>query len=132
MLPASTTSPCHASRSRTLRNGRALVELIVATLLLAVASSAALSLLNVTSAVGDRVAQHHAARAVLRDIAETGVSQPCALAAGSRSGARFTASWSPIGAAPAVSVQLHVTLLAHPTAASAPRSLHAVLAGWCA
>lgn len=119
------------SRDRTPRPGRALVELIVATLLLAVASSAALSLLRVTGAVGERVTQHLAARTVLRDVAEAAVLQPCAIAAGSRTSQRIIASWSATAAPPAAALQLNVTLLAHPMAATAPRSLHAVLAGWC-
>jgi hypothetical protein len=34
--------------------------------------------------------------------------------------------------APAAALQLNVILLAHPMAGTAPRSLNAVLAGWCA
>ena len=132
MLLATTLTTPAGLRGRSPRCGRALVELIVATLLLSVASSAALSLLHVTSAAGDRVTQHLAARGVLRDVAETSVLQPCGIAAGSLAAQRVTATWSPATGAPAASLQLNVTLLAHPMSATAPRSLHAVLAGWCA
>ncbi len=114
------------------RVGRALVELLVSTLLLAVASSAALSLLHVTSAATARITQLGVARDITRELAEHAAANACANRAGTSQRERVRAVWNEQVAAGARTLQVDLELFAHPMSAGAPRSLSAVVAGWCA
>jgi Tfp pilus assembly protein PilV len=126
------TSPSRRGRTQSnARPGRALVELLVSTLLLSVGATASLSLLHVTSITADRVAQLADARAVTRDLAESTAANACAASSGTVAAPRLITSWSASTSASVHRLSVDVSLLAHPLAASGPRSLSAVAAGWC-
>ncbi len=115
-----------------VRSGRALVELLVSTLLLSVAAAATLSLLQLTLAASTRISDLTQARDLARDLAEQTVVTPCAAAAGAVTRARINAHWSPSTVQQSVNLSLSISFLPHAVGIAPPRSLNAVLAGWCA
>ncbi len=118
----------HLSR----RTGRALVELLVASLLLAVGTAACLSLLRATTAFADRVIQLSAARDLTRDLAETVQADPCAADAGSETRSRTFATWHASRAGAGVTVDLVIAFPPHPFAGGVVPTFGALVAGWCA
>ncbi len=112
------------------RPGRALVELLVASLVLTVAAAGCLSLFQATATFSDRVVQFAAARDLTRDLAEQVQAVPCTVTAGAETRSRLTGAWTVAAAGQAVVVDLAVTLPAVPASGSS-RALHTLVAGWC-
>lgn len=131
MAIAVTTRRNAPARDYHARAGRALIELIVSALLLSVAATATLSLLQLTVSASVRISDLTAARDLARDLAEETVANPCTAAAGAASRSRIAANWTPSTVQQSVNLSLTVNFAPRPGAVSAPRTLDAVLAGWC-
>ncbi len=117
-----------AARSRP---GRALVELMVSSLLLSMAAAACLSLLRATTTFSDRVVRTGIARDITRDVSEQLQGTPCAMSAGTQSRARTEASWTATRTGALASVELQVMFPPHPFGNDSVRSVSARAAGWC-
>ncbi len=127
-----------AAAARQARHGRALVELIVAALLLSIASTACLAMLQTAVASADAAVQINAARDVSRTVGESLHANACAATAGATTRERTTATWSRSANGPLV--QQAVTLTRRPellgargvrSGRSTPPSLSTIIAGWC-
>ncbi len=124
---------------RTHRHGRALVELLVAALLLSVGTFACLALIQTTLRGADLAVQLTAARDAARDRTQTVHANPCLATAGSSQRERTTATWAPVTSGAlrqhAVTLTLAPTPLqlgsTHGAPPAPPRSLSATLSGWC-
>jgi Tfp pilus assembly protein PilV len=114
------------------RRGRALVELLVAALLLSIGASAALSLLQLSVTSADRVVQLAIARDVARDLAERTATSPCAAGSGADSRGRTDGTWIATARGPTTVLDLEIRSTPGPAAQTTPAALHAVVAGWCA
>ncbi len=124
-------SPTHRIHSDRPRAGRALIELIVSALLLSVAATATLSLLQLTVSTSVRIADLNSARDLARDLAEATAANPCAAAAGVATQPRLAAQWSPATAWHVTNVSLTINFAPRNGADAPPQPLDAVLAGWC-
>ena len=113
------------------RHGRALVELLVSSLLLSMAVAACLSLLRATSTFSDRVVRTGIARDITRDVSEQVQGLPCAMYAGTETRGRTEAAWTAGRTGALASVELHVTFPPLPFGNETVRSVSARAAGWC-
>lgn len=113
------------------RKGRALVELLVASLILCVATSASLRLLQATATFADRVVRTSVARDLTRDAAEKVQANPCTASNGQETRRRTLADWQRADQGAVVTLNVVVTLVPHPFELQAPRTMHAIVAGWC-
>ncbi len=122
------TSSTRIPRART---GRALVELLVASLILCVATSASLRLMQATATFADRVVRTSVARDLTRDAAENVQANACAASSGQEARRRTLADWQRTDQGAVVTLNVIVTLVPHPFELQAPSALHAMVAGWC-
>ena len=113
------------------RAGRAIVELLVALLLLSVGVSACLSLAHASAAAAARVVQLAAARDLARELGERAQADACAAVSGSMSHARVLGQWRVVAAPPQRLLELDVSLPATWPSRSSPAPLRTRLAGWC-
>ncbi len=114
------------------RQGRALVELLVAALILCGATSASLRLLQATATFADRVVRTTVARDLTLDGYEKVQANACTAVNGQETRRRTLADWQRADQGAVVTLNLIVTLVPHPFEQQAPRALHAMVAGWCA
>lgn len=113
------------------RRGRALVELLVSSLLLSIGIAACLSLLRATSVFSDRVVHTGIARDIARDVSEQLQGAPCSAANGTDTRARTHATWTAGVVGPLSSVEVEVLFSPHPFGAETMRPVSARAAGWC-
>ncbi len=123
-------SPRNQSAVRA-RHGRALVELMVSSLLLSLGVAACLSLLRATTIFSDRVVRTGIARDMARDVSERLQGMPCTMTAGTESRVRTEASWTVAVTGTLAAVELQVLFPPHPFGADTIRSVSARAAGWC-
>ncbi len=113
------------------RAGRALVELVVSSLLLSMAVAACLSLLRATTVFSDRVVRTGVARDMARDVGEQLQGAPCSANAGTQIRTRTEGSWTASLSGALATAELQVTFSPHPFGHDTVRSVSARAAGWC-
>ena len=116
---------------QSLRPGRALVELLVAMVILTSGSTVVLALLQGTVVAADQLVQVGAARSLARDVAEQLVANPCGSGDGAVARGRLLGEWRTTRSSAAVVQQIDVVLPRAKGAAARPVPLHAAAAGWC-
>lgn len=122
--------PFRPRRSST-RRGRALVELLVSTLLLTAGTSVVLALMQGSMTAADQLSQLHLARSLARDQAEALVLDACASVDGRASRGRTEGRWRTTTTGSLVVQELELRRPRSPGATQRPRPLEARAAGWC-
>lgn len=128
--PDSRRAP-RSKRVPPVRRGHALLELLVAALLLTVGASATLSLLHATLSAAALSVQLSAARDVAREQSETLVRAPCAASSGSSTREGLTGDWTTVNVGPSVEQSVSLSPTPSPLSAGAPPALTTTLRGWC-
>ncbi len=113
------------------RAGRALVDVLVALVVLGLCGAATLDTFRASLIAMDRIAFVHTAHLLARDAAEGVHASPCDVASGVANRDRTTLAWTGTRVGPLASMVLDATSAPHPATSHAPRALEGRASGWC-